>query len=256
MVTGARQPAPDPRLDTVHKVVRLVAAHPDSWEGAARVAIGEATKSIRDLRHARVVRLDTVVGDDGVVAYRAKLEVTFQLDRRRPGPEADGPAVEVTRYLVVANQTLGSPALLDAVESRIGSGPAEFHVLVPSSHSQEYLSARRATVLGDPLTGFIPADLAPPGEDEKALELASDRLDELLAHLRGAGVDATGEIGVADPLRAIGAVMERASFDEIILSTLPAGVSKWLGMDLPSRARRAFPIPITHFVDERPTTTV
>lgn len=247
---------PARRLDTVHKVVRLVAAHPDSWEDAARVAVAEATKSIRDLRHARIVQLDTVLGDEGVVAYRAKLEVTFQLDRRRPGLEADGPAVEVTRYLVVANQTLGSPALLDAVEDRIGTGPAEFHVLVPSSHSQEYISARRATVLGDPLTGFVPADFAPPGQDEKALELADQRLGELLDYMRRAGIEATGEIGAADPLRAIGAVLQRGSFDEIILSTMPAGVSKWLGMDLPSRVRRTFPLPVTHLVDERPTTTV
>lgn len=129
------------RLDTVHKVVRLVAAHPDSWEDAARSGVDEATKTIRDLRHARVVQLDAALDDDGVLAYRVKLEMTFQLDRRRPGRMVGDSEVEVTRYLVVANQTLGSAALLAAVESRIGAGPAEFHVLVPSSHSAEYLSA-------------------------------------------------------------------------------------------------------------------
>ena len=46
------------------------------------------------------------------------------------------------------------------------------------------------------------------------------------------------------------------SFDEIILSTLPAGVSKWLGRDLPSRVRRSFPLPLTHLIEEPPATTV
>ena len=53
--------------------------------------------------------------------------------------------------------------------------------------------------------------------------------------LREAGAEATGEIGDPDPITAIANVLARGSFDEIILSTLPANLSKWLGMDLPSR---------------------
>jgi GABA permease len=233
------------RPDTVHKVLHLVATHPESWEGAARLAIAEATRSIRDLHHARVVRLDAVIGGDGIARYRAKLEMSFQLDRTRPGATMGAPDVVVTRFLVVANRTLASPHLMDAVNERIRAGAAEFHVLVPATSSDEYLSARRALMLGDPLTGFVPTDVVPLGIDERAHEEAQERLDDLLAHLAAAGATATGEIGDPDPLQAIGAVLERGSFDEVILSTLPAGVSKWLGMDLPSRVRRTVAVPVT-----------
>lgn len=233
------------RPDTVHKVIHLVAVHPESWEGAARLAIGEATRSIRDLHHARVVRMDAVVGGDGIARYRVRMEMSFQLDRIRPGATLGAPDVLVTRYLVVANRTLASPQLMAAVNERIGTGAAEFHVLVPAVSSDEYLSARRALMLGDPLTGFVPTDVVPLGFDERAHEEAQARLDDLLTHLDAAGATATGEIGDPDPLEAIGAVLERGSFDEVILSTLPAGVSKWLGMDLPSRVRRTVTVPVT-----------
>ena len=231
--------------DTVHKVVHLVATHPESWEAAARMAIAEAARSIRDLHYARVVRLDAVVGTDGIARYRTKLEMSFQLDRTRPGAMLGAPDLVVTRYLVVANRTLASPQLMQAVDERMGTGAAEFHVLVPATSSDEYLSARRALMLGDPLTGFVPTDVIPLGFDEKAHEEAQERLDSLLGHLASADAAATGEIGDPDPLQAIAAVLERGSFDEVILSTLPAGVSKWLGMDLPSRVRRTVTIPVT-----------
>jgi GABA permease len=233
------------RRDTVHKVLRLVATHPESWEGAARLAVAEATRSIRDLHHARVVRLDAVVGKDGIARYRAKLEMSFQIDRSRPGATLGAPDVVVTRYLVVANRTLASPQLMQAVNERVGAGPAEFHVVVPATSSDEYLSARRALMLGDPLTGFVPTDVVPLGFDERAHEEAQERLDDLLGHLGSAGAAASGEIGDPDPLQAIAAVLERGSFDEVILSTLPAGASRWLGMDLPSRVRRSVTIPVT-----------
>jgi GABA permease len=173
------------------------------------------------------------------------MEMSFQLDRTRPGAGLGAPDVVVTRYLVVANRTLASPQLMQAVNERIGTGAAEFHVLVPATSSDEYLSARRALMLGDPLTGFVPTDVVPLGFDERAHDEAQARLDDLLEHLALAGVEASGEIGDPDPLQAIAAVLERGSFDEVILSTMPAGVSKWLGMDLPSRVRRTVPVPVT-----------
>ena len=68
--------------------------------------------------------------------------------------------------------------------------------------------------------------------------------------IRAAGSRATGEIGDADPFHAIMAVMERGSFDHIVLATLPPGLSRIVHMDLPSRVKRAVPIPVTHLVTE------
>ncbi len=45
--------------------------------------------------------------------------------------------------------------------------------------------------------------------------------------------------------------MERASFDEIIISTLPSSVSRWLRIDLPSRVKRAYPLPVVTITVEK-----
>ena len=66
-----------------------------------------------------------------------------------------------------------------------------------------------------------------------------------LAQIRAAGSEAQGEVGVADPVKAIDSAMAREHFDEIIISTLPEGVSRWLRMDVPNRVKRKFEIPVT-----------
>jgi len=237
----------DPGTSPVHKVVRLVASHPDSWEDATRVAVAEATKTIRDLHTARVSEFDTVVQGGSVALYRVKLEVNFRLDRRRPPTEPGLPAVEVRRYLVVANLTLSSPELSGAVDHRIAQGPAEFHVLVPATYSDAQSAARRAALMSDPLTGYIAPDLMMFAEhDDEAMAAAEARLADYMARIRRCGAEVTGEIGEADPIAAISRVLGRASFDEILLSTLPAGISRWIGLDLPSRVRRTFQLPVVH----------
>ena len=67
--------------DSVYKVIELVGTSKDSWEKAAAVAIERASKTLRDLRVAEVVKLDLQLGDNGKVeAYRAKLNVSFKYE--------------------------------------------------------------------------------------------------------------------------------------------------------------------------------
>jgi len=73
---------------------------------------------------------------------------------------------------------------------------------------------------------------------------------EALARLRGEGFEVEGEVGDASPVRAIGDVLlaRPDDFDEIILSTLPPGPSRWLRQDVPHRVQRTYRLPMTHVV--------
>jgi GABA permease len=130
------------------------------------------------------------------------------------------------RYLVVANQTLGGEHLMAKVRACMAAGPCEFHILVPATPPPDKL-------------------LASEGE---ARALAQRRLEEALRRFAELGATATGEVGDHRPLEAMADVVRHRDFDEIILSTLPPGPSKWLKADLPNRAARAFTIPVTHVV--------
>jgi dodecin len=67
--------------DSVYKVIELIGTSKDSWEKAAAVAVGRASKSLRDLRVAEVVKLDLQLDAKGKVeAYRAKLNVSFKFE--------------------------------------------------------------------------------------------------------------------------------------------------------------------------------
>ena len=138
------------------------------------------------------------------------------------------------RYLVVGNQTLGSDQLRTKIQELMGAGPGSFHIVVPVSH--------------------------PPGSwsDGKATKLARERLDQALADFRELGAEVTGEVGDASPVRAIADVLitDPDPFDEIILSTLPPGPSRWLHQDVLHRVRRTFAVPCTHVVQEREHTGV
>jgi hypothetical protein len=77
------------------------------------------------------------------------------------------------------------------------------------------------------------------------------RLGQLLADLRGLGAEVDGDLGDADPLKAAAELLERQHFDEIILSTLPQPISRWLGMDLPRRLHRQTGLPVTTIATKR-----
>jgi len=242
---------PPGEIRPVHKVVRLVATHPDSWEDAARAAIAEATKSIRDLSNAKVTQLDTVLDNGRISHYRVGLEMVFRVDRLRPSPIPGEPDVVVHRSLVVANKTLASTELIALLEQRARTQPVEIHVLVPATYSTEEKFIRQIALGGDPFTGHMAAEFALIADgDDRAVTQAQERLDEQLARLEAAGFPATGEIGSAEPVDAISRIMNRASFDEIVLVTLPAGLSRWIKLDLPHRVDRAFDLPVTHITTE------
>lgn len=145
------------------------------------------------------------------------------------------------RILVVANQTLGGEALRKEIRTRINDGPCSFHVVVPQ------------TVPSDLAVGWLPEDPA-VGADlrarvreqafEEAEQRAQGRLTLLLNDIRDEGAKADGELGDPDPDRAIDAVLGKG-FDEVLLSTLPTRLSRWLRMDLPSRLERRLDIPVT-----------
>jgi flavin-binding protein dodecin len=231
--------------DSVYRVVTAVATHTDGWEQAAVVGITELAKSISDLRVARVAELDTVVRDGGVAAYRVKLQVSYRIDRRRT--TAAGVTQTVRRYLVVVNQNVASAALSRTLGERMAAGPSEFHILVPTGVGPLAATA----LMADPLSGFAAVDNSSVvAAHEEMRQEANELLADHLARVRASGAHATGEVAQTDPVHAVAAVLERASFDEIILSTPPAHLSRWARLDLPHRLHRRFALPVTH-VEQR-----
>jgi hypothetical protein len=130
--------------------------------------------------------------------------------------------VALRSYLVVANQTLGGTALAQVVKGRATEEAATFHIVVPATE---------------------PADEHPPVAGS-ATENARRRLEEGLERLEAAGVQATGEVGAADPMHAIRDALTARTYSGLIISTFPAGISRWLHMDLPHRAVREFKLEV------------
>lgn len=125
------------------------------------------------------------------------------------------------KYLVVANQTLGGEQLIETVRFRQMEGAA-FHVVVPATEPRD----QHVYAEGD------------------AREIAQRRLDEALARFRDEGADVTGEVGDPDPLEAIDAAANADTYSGLIISTLPSRTSRWLKVDLPTRAERHTGLPV------------
>lgn len=130
-----------------------------------------------------------------------------------------------TAVLLVANRTATTDALLDAVTERASGGTRAFHLVVPA----------------------VPHGLHRVADPEVAgVEEAGEALAAALPSLsEAAGFEVTGEVGSADPLAAIEDAMGREQFDEIVISTLPWRVSRWLRLDLPSKVQ-GLGLPVTH----------
>jgi GABA permease len=141
----------------------------------------------------------------------------------------------MSRVLVVANQTLGGQDLLQFVQERMASGSPEFSLLVPATP--------RAHRAHD--TARVPGINVPMDTEDDDYAEARKRLEQGLEALRRLGATVDGTVGDPDPLKAVQEVLARRSFDEIILSTLPSGVSRWLGQDLPHKLERKFHLPVT-----------
>jgi dodecin len=69
--------------DSVYKVITLIGTSTESWEKAAAAAVERAAQSLRDLRVAEVKELDMQLEEGKVIAYRAKVKVSFKYE----GPE-------------------------------------------------------------------------------------------------------------------------------------------------------------------------
>ena len=124
--------------------------------------------------------------------------------------------------LVVANRTLGGAKLLEAVRERAAAGAVRFRLVVPQSK---------------PSAGLVIYD-------EAVRESAQVRVDLALSVVAAEGIEATGEVGDADPfLATMDAVAERRP-DAIIVSTHPATTSGWLRRDLVERIENASGLPV------------
>ncbi|HEY3239377.1 MAG TPA: hypothetical protein VGL92_07435 [Acidimicrobiia bacterium] len=126
-------------------------------------------------------------------------------------------------YLVVANQTLGQPQLIEKLQACMAEGPCRFFLLVPATHAHDHIR-------------FSPAE---------ADAIAQHRLDGAIARLQRLGADVYGEVGDPSPIVAIGDVLRHREFDELILSTLPPGPSQWLRRGVPEGIAQRFHLPIT-----------
>ena len=118
--------------------------------------------------------------------------------------------------LVVAHKTAATPALLDAIRVRAAQGSARFHLLVPNpaEHAELTEAERHQKHV----------------EGEHVLALALPLIDE------AAGGPASGSVSFRhDPMDAVEEALHDGDFHEIIVSTLPRSVSRWLHVDLPHR---------------------
>jgi hypothetical protein len=123
--------------------------------------------------------------------------------------------------LVVANVTATSDELLDALRERASRGACRFTLLVPREGPN-----------------------------------AEVRLKEALDGMRAAGLDVSGHTGDPDPIVATMETWDPMAFDEIVVSTLPTGSSRWLGIDLPRRLEKLTSVPVHHVVSRPPESEV
>jgi GABA permease len=127
--------------------------------------------------------------------------------------------------LVVARQTATSSGLLEAVRKRAEHGEVTFHLLVPGQPRDKH--------------NVVDPREAGPDEARQMLDVALPKLSE------AASQEVTGSVGDSEPLVAIENAIHLGDYDEIIISTLPLGLSRWLKLDVVSKARR-LGLPVTH----------
>ncbi|MGI8845124.1 MAG: hypothetical protein ACR2HC_02950 [Thermoleophilaceae bacterium] len=129
------------------------------------------------------------------------------------------------RILLVANRTATTERLEEAIAALASFGPAHLHLVVP------------ATPRG--MHRVVDPEVAGRAEAEAQLHAALDSFREI------PGCRVSGEVGDADPIAAIQDALGAQAFDEIVVSTLPHRVSRWLRLDVISKAR-GLGLPVTH----------
>jgi hypothetical protein len=128
--------------------------------------------------------------------------------------------------LVVTNITATSKELQRELVARAQRGSAAFTLVVPAT---------------------------PFGGGRAA---ASAQLSGALESLRAAGLEVDGSVGPADPISAVSEVWDPKRYDEIVVSTLPMRLSRWLNAGLPERIERLTGAPVTHVVSQPPKPAV
>ena len=131
---------------------------------------------------------------------------------------------EKANVLVVANRTAASDEVLEALVQRVERGPAEFFLVVPAT-------PRGASWMTDMNAGAVAAE---------------EHLGRALARWRDVGLQCNGRTGDPDALAAAVDVANEHDFDEVIVSTLPRHLSKWLHLDLPHKVAHATGLPTEH----------
>jgi hypothetical protein len=122
-----------------------------------------------------------------------------------------------SRVLIVAHRTAAGSPLIDKVRERASQGPCEFCLIVPHA----------------------PRAADPEGEEAgRTLEMALPLLEE------AAGGAVSGAVGDSDPVIAVRETLRNSRFDEVIISTLPARVSRWLAREVPRRVEE-HGLPVT-----------
>jgi hypothetical protein len=157
------------------------------------------------------------------------------------------------RCLIVANQTLGGELLDESVRDCISRGVTVFYVVVPQTKVKDESASWRGGFGLDEDMSYeemvLVRDKA-ARDHEAALEesrrRAQRRLELMIDKIQAAGGQSEGEVGDDDPCEATRAALNRQdAFDEIIVSTLPVGLSRWLKMDVPHRIARLTDVPVT-----------
>src|SRR6266511_2155447 len=130
----------------------------------------------------------------------------------------------MANVLVLANETIGGKALLDAIRERSRQGAAKFFIVVPRTRPK-YGNVIYAEAVRDS---------------------AQVRVDLALAFTRQEGIEAQGEVGDEDPFNAAMDAVAEHRIDEIIVSTHPGTSSGWLRRDLPERIAAASGLRVRH----------
>ncbi len=135
------------------------------------------------------------------------------------------------RYLIVANRALGSVLLHDEVRRRVHAGRSRCHILVPAER--------------------------PPDADgrERVDDPAEQRLADELARLVEVGAEVTGEVVDGDALDEVGAALEAETYDEVLVVTMPGGLSNWLPRGLLEHIRSLVQVPVLHLTAPAGVTT-
>jgi hypothetical protein len=141
--------------------------------------------------------------------------------------------MEPRRILLVANQTAGGAELKREIRRRISEGPCVFVLVVPATPPSEHAT----------------------WEEGEARDIARRRMESAVTEMRRMGAEITGVVGDASPVLAINDALIEQPCDEIILSTLPPGVSRWLKRDLPHRVEQRFHMPVTTVIGDREAAT-